>query len=504
MPEARRWTGLTLDRVRSERAADAAATERPPPLGEAAARIAASLRRPALAPEAIGLAVRALDAAALAAAFWFAQFGALGPGFETPAATATALALALVAVTGIGLAGGYRVGALRRFSEGMARAGVAVALVAAAPAALGQWGDAAPLGFGAALVAAGLALAPLRAGAAAFADWAVAAGATERRAVVVGGGTNAERLIRGLAARPDNDIRIVGIFDDRGDDRSPPLVAGVPKLGAVAELVAFGRAAAVDMMIVTLPLSAEKRILSLLATLWVLPLDVRLSAYSADYQFPRRDAPALIDVMPMPISRGARLAKRALDVVAGSAALLALSPVMALTALAIRLDSPGPVFFRQKRHGFNNAVVEVLKFRSMYVERCDPEGRTIVTKGDPRVTRVGRLIRKTSIDELPQLFNVLTGALSLVGPRPHAVIAKSSREETFSQIVEGYSGRHKVPPGITGWAQVNGWRGEVDDPEQLRRRFEHDLYYIENWSLWLDLKILLRTPFSLFRTEHAY
>ena len=135
---------------------------------------------------------------------------------------------------------------------------------------------------------------------------------------------------------------------------------------------------------------------------------------------------------------------------------------------------------------------------------CDPAARRIVTRDDPRVTRVGRVIRRWSIDELPQLFNVLTGDLSLVGPRPHALDAVSSRQQSFEAIVEGYAARHKVRPGITGWAQINGWRGEIDDPEALRRRVEHDLHYIENWSIWLDLRILALTPFRLLDTRNAY
>ena len=140
----------------------------------------------------------------------------------------------------------------------------------------------------------------------------------------------------------------------------------------------------------------------------------------------------------------------------------------------------------------------------MYADQCDPAARNIVTRDDPRVTRVGRFLRKSSIDELPQLFNVLSGTLSLVGPRPHALDARSSRRVAFEKIVDGYSARHRLPPGITGWAQINGWRGEVSDPEALRARVEHDLFYIENWSLWFDLTILLRTPFSLLDTRRAY
>ena len=167
-------------------------------------------------------------------------------------------------------------------------------------------------------------------------------------------------------------------------------------------------------------------------------------------------------------------------------------------------NSPGPILFRQPRHGYNHRPVEVWKFRSMYAGDCDPAARRIVTRDDPRVTRVGRVIRRWSIDELPQLFNVLSGELSLVGPRPHALDAVSSRQESFEAIVDGYAARHKVRPGITGWAQVNGWRGEIDDPEALRRRVEHDLHYIENWSIWLDLRILAMTPLRLLDTRKAY
>jgi Undecaprenyl-phosphate glucose phosphotransferase len=352
-----------------------------------------------------------------------------------------------------------------------------------------------------AVQAIGLALA--RIPVARFVGWSLASRATERRAAVVGGGGNADRLIRGLKAQPDNDIRIVAMFDDRGDERSPPMVAGCRKLGTVSELIAFARVAEIDMVIVTLPLSAEQRILSLLKALWVLPVDIRLSAYSSDYAFARRES-ALIGVVGAPLSGVRRSAKRAFDILFASLALLVLWPVMLATAVAIRLDSPGPVLFFQKRHGFNHRPVDVWKFRSMHHADADPLARTIVTRGDPRVTMVGRFIRKTSIDELPQLFNVLLGDLSLVGPRPHAINAQSSRQQLFAEIVEGYSGRHKVPPGITGWAQVSGWRGEIDDPEKLRQRFEHDLFYIENWSLWLDLKILLMTPLRLLDTRPAY
>ncbi|TKB83495.1 MAG: undecaprenyl-phosphate glucose phosphotransferase, partial [Mesorhizobium sp.] len=166
-------------------------------------------------------------------------------------------------------------------------------------------------------------------------------------------------------------------------------------------------------------------------------------------------------------------------------------------------DSKGPELFHQKRHGFNNEIIEVYKFRSMYTDKADPTAKQTVTKNDPRVTRVGRFIRKTSIDELPQFFNSLFGSLSLVGPRPHAIAAQS-HNLLYNEVVDGYFARHKVKPGVTGWAQINGWRGEMDTNEKIRMRTEYDLYYIENWSLLFDLRILFLTPIRLLNTENAY
>jgi len=336
----------------------------------------------------------------------------------------------------------------------------------------------------------------------------MSSGRLERRAVIVGGGEPAALLIRQLESQPHSDIRICGIFDDRTDDRSPPVVSGYPKLGTIAELVAFGRMARIDMLIVTLPLSAEARVLQMLKRLWVLPVDIRLSAHTNKLRFRPRSYSyegtiPFLDVFERPIADWDAVTKRAFDLVAASALIVLLSPVMLATALAIRLDSRGPILFRQKRFGFNNEVIDVLKFRSMYHEMSDPDAKKVVTKGDPRVTRVGRFIRKSSIDELPQLFNVLKGDLSLVGPRPHAVHAHTANR-LWDEVVDGYFARHRVRPGVTGWAQVNGWRGEVDDEEKIRQRVNHDLYYIENWSLLFDIQIMLMTPISLFKTENAY
>ena len=333
-------------------------------------------------------------------------------------------------------------------------------------------------------------------------------GRMERRAVIVGGGKRAEELIRAIEQQPYNDIRICGLFDDRDDTRSPTVVAGYPKLGTINELIEFGRIARIDMLIVDLPFTAEKRVLSMLKKLWVLPVDIRLSAHANQLRFRPRSysfigSVPMLDVFDRPINDWDSVAKRAFDIVFSLTGLILFSPIMIATAIAIKLDSKGPVFFRQKRHGFNNEVIEVFKFRSMYVDQQDPTARKAVTKGDPRVTRVGRFIRKTSIDELPQFFNALLGSLSLVGPRPHAVSAQS-HNRLYHEVVDGYFARHRVKPGVTGWAQINGLRGEIDHDDKIKSRTEYDLYYIENWSLWFDLKILLLTPIRLLNTENAY
>jgi len=329
-----------------------------------------------------------------------------------------------------------------------------------------------------------------------------------RRVIIVGGGREGESLVRALEHEADSDLRICGVFDDRGGERSPQVVAGIPKLGTVDDLVEFTRRTRVDLILVSLPLTAEERVLHMVRKLWVLPVDVRLAAHMSKLRFRPRaysyigNVPVL-DIFDKPIADWNMVMKTVFDRVVGTLALIGLAPVMALTALAIKLDSRGPVFFRQRRLGFNNEVIEVYKFRSMYHDKADPLARSVVTRNDPRVTRVGRFIRKTSIDELPQLLNVLRGELSLVGPRPHAVEANTANK-LWEEVVDGYFARHRVRPGITGWAQINGWRGEVNTPDKLQHRVEHDLYYIENWSLLFDMYILMRTPFALLKTENAY
>jgi Undecaprenyl-phosphate glucose phosphotransferase len=334
-------------------------------------------------------------------------------------------------------------------------------------------------------------------------------GRLDRRTVVVGADGNGESLIHSLAAQRDSDVHVIGVFDDRSDDRSLASCGGVPKLGTVDDLVAFARHTRVDLVIFSLPISAESRILQMLKKLWVLPVDIRLSAHTNKLHYRPRSysyvgSVPVLDIFDKPIADWDVVMKWLFDKIVGSLALICAAPIMLIVAIAIKLDSKGPAIFKQKRYGFNNELVEICKFRSMYADQADATASRLVTQGDARVTRVGRFIRKTSLDELPQLFNVVfAGNLSLVGPRPHALHAKAENR-LYDEAVDGYFARHRVKPGITGWAQIHGWRGETDSQEKIQRRVEHDLYYIENWSILLDLYILAQTPFALIRTENAY
>ncbi len=334
-------------------------------------------------------------------------------------------------------------------------------------------------------------------------------GRLDRRTVIVGGGEAGATLISELERQTDTDLRIVGLFDDRGEDRSPIMYGSQPKLGTVDDLVEFARRTRVDLVIFSLPISAELRILQMLKKLWVLPVDIRLSAHSNKLKFRPRSysyigSVPVLDVSDRPIADWDVVMKWLFDKIVGGLILLLTSPLMALVAMAVKLDSRGPVFFKQKRYGFNNELIEVYKFRSMYVDQSDATAQRLVTRDDPRVTRVGRIIRKTSLDELPQLINVvIKGNLSLVGPRPHALHAKAENR-LYDEAVDGYFARHRVKPGITGWAQINGWRGETDTQEKIQRRVEHDLHYIENWSVLFDFYILLMTPLALLKSENAY
>lgn len=329
-----------------------------------------------------------------------------------------------------------------------------------------------------------------------------------RHAIIYGTGMLTDELLRALETDQGSEIRIVGVFDDRKTGRGEPSSSEGARMGTLDELVEVARAGRVDLIIVSLPSAGERRLQQVANRLSVLPADIRLPASAMQIRLSPRlyshiGPVAMVDLHDRPIADWAYVMKWLFDKALGTLALVLVSPIMLAVALAIKLDSRGPVLFRQRRYGFNNEPIEVLKFRSMHVDMCDRDAARLVTKDDARVTRVGRFIRKTSLDELPQLFNVLKGNLSLVGPRPHAVSAKADNR-LYDEVVASYYARHKVKPGITGWAQIRGWRGETDTEEKIQQRVAHDLYYIENWSMFFDLYILTMTPIALFKAENAY
>jgi Undecaprenyl-phosphate glucose phosphotransferase len=335
-----------------------------------------------------------------------------------------------------------------------------------------------------------------------------AKGNFHQRIAIVGGGKAAEDAIDILERSKNIDFEIIGLFDDRFDNRSPESVRKHKKLGKISDLADYARLNSIDLIIVAIPMSAEQRMLQILKRLWELPVDIKISGHSTALKLSPRaytyigDLP-LLAVFDRPLNWWSGFLKSAMDRCIALVAMIVLSPVMLAVAIAVRLESKGPVIFKQKRFGFNNELIEVYKFRSMYTDKADATAAKLVTKNDPRVTRIGRIIRKSSLDELPQLFNVMTGQLSLVGPRPHPTQAKAAGA-LYDQVVDGYFARHKVKPGITGWAQINGWRGETDTQEKLEQRVKHDLDYIDRWSLAFDLYILAKTPLALLKTENAY
>ncbi|HOU94468.1 MAG TPA: undecaprenyl-phosphate glucose phosphotransferase, partial [Polyangiaceae bacterium] len=288
----------------------------------------------------------------------------------------------------------------------------------------------------------------------------------------------------------------------RNRRRSIPATVA-PVAGTLDQLVEDARAGAVDIVYITLPLRAEHRITSLItrladttATVYVVP-----EFYAYDLLHARwgsiGDQP-VVSIFDTPFNGVGGWLKRLEDLVLGTLILALIAVPMVLIAIAVKLDSRGPVFFRQRRYGLNGKPIHVWKFRSMTVCQDGPDVPQAKV-GDARITRLGAFLRRSSLDELPQFFNVIAGDMSIVGPRPHAV----AHNEIYRGKIKGYMLRHKVKPGITGWAQVNGWRGETDTMDKMERRIEHDLYYIHNWRLDWDLKIILLTIFGRAARKNA-
>jgi exopolysaccharide biosynthesis polyprenyl glycosylphosphotransferase len=291
-------------------------------------------------------------------------------------------------------------------------------------------------------------------------------------------------------------VNILGVFDDRGE-RSPKHIFGVPVLGKTKDVISHRLLPYVDRIVLAVPANATARIAELIQELAPCPNAISLIMEGHDAEGEREAHERLLD-MPLAHLSGARrgafgaLLKRVIDVSFSLGALVVLAPALVAIAIAIRLDSPGPVLFKQRRHGYMNEEVLVWKFRSMRTEASDFAAARQVTKDDDRVTEVGGFLRRTSLDELPQLWNVIRGEMSLVGPRPHAIGMLTNGAEA-SKLVESYAHRHRMKPGLTGWAAVNGSRGPVDTAEAVRRRVTLDLEYVERQSVWLDLAIMART-----------
>jgi Undecaprenyl-phosphate glucose phosphotransferase len=325
-------------------------------------------------------------------------------------------------------------------------------------------------------------------------------GSLRRNVAVVGAGPEGERLLAHLANTGDPTVRIVGLFDNRSS-RVPKSVAGHPVLGRVEDLREFANKVPVDEVIVTIPWTAEDSLVAIFSELRCLPVDVRLAPGPIGYRLPSRQIShlaqlPLLNILDRPLDDWGHVFKWLEDRILAFVILSLMAVPMAFIALAIKLDSPGPVLFRQKRYGLNNRLIEVLKFRTMRSDRSDQDGVVSTQLNDSRITRVGAFLRRTSLDELPQFINVLHGDMSIVGPRPHATETRAG-DKLLEELIAEYSVRHKVKPGITGWAQVNGCRGTIDSVEKLRRRVELDIHYLENWSPVFDLKILVLTLFCL-------
>jgi Undecaprenyl-phosphate glucose phosphotransferase len=321
--------------------------------------------------------------------------------------------------------------------------------------------------------------------------------------LVVGATAYAETLISEAIAR--RHLNVLGVFDDRLE-RSPQAVLGVPVLGDVDALLSHKVTPYVDRIVVAVDPAATTRVRELADKLSVLPNEVTL--FLAQDASGRSAALSRIEESPLADLRGPEsvdrkaLGKRLQDLVLGVPILVTIAPLLGLISVLIKLDSRGPVFFRQRRHGFNNEEIVVWKFRSMRADAADARAERQVTADDDRVTRVGRFLRKTSLDELPQLLNVVRGEMSLVGPRPHAVGMKTGDVES-NRLVAEYAHRHRIKPGMTGWAAINGSRGPLHEASEVQRRVELDVDYIARQSLRLDLRIMAMTVPGLLGDRHA-
>lgn len=325
----------------------------------------------------------------------------------------------------------------------------------------------------------------------------------QRVAVIAGGGHLGQRLAAAIGNSPYLGIRIAGYFEDRAPSRARSF-SPIPILGSLDRLPDYVKTHRVNLLYITLPMAAQPRILKLLDEL----RDTTVSIYFAPDIFvvdliqsrvSTLNGIPLVSMCETPFHGANGILKRASDLVLASVILILISPLMLGIAIGIKLGSPGPVFFKQRRYGLDGQEIVVYKFRSMTVLEDGNEIRQATT-ADARVTKFGAFLRRTSLDELPQFVNVLQGRMSVVGPRPHAI----AHNEQYRKLIDGYMIRHKVRPGITGWAQVNGLRGETDLLEKMQKRIEYDLDYLRHWSFWWDIEIILRTLLVVWKKQNAY
>lgn len=455
-----------------------------------------------------------LDFTLLLIAAWF---GALGVGvwLEPPLHGLLALAASIGAGTGcivLASQGGYALDRLRSLQSQTWAILKAVLLAESALITclfLANAGAppirAFPFAFGASAL---LLLAGFRLGLRALIRRWTKAGHFRRRIAVVAVNDFSQKFIERLQAEPDA-FEIIGVYDDRlPAGRVSSLHANTRVRGTIADLVRDSREEKVDVIAVALPLSAVQRISIILEQLSSTVADVCLTTDLAgltyrDDQFGAVGSNTVISIGEAPLKAWQIANKACFDFVVGTIAIAILSPLFALLALAIRLDSKGPILFRQPRLGFNNRMFICYKFRTMHADMTDVMADRQTIREDPRITRVGKWMRRLSFDELPQLLNVMNGTMSLVGPRPHAPNTKAA-EKLFAEVVQRYALRHRVKPGITGWAQVNGWRGETATIEQIENRVSCDLFYIDNWSIFFDLKIVAMTITREILSRHAF
>lgn len=324
-------------------------------------------------------------------------------------------------------------------------------------------------------------------------------GLNTRCAAIVGGGPLGKALAQKFQDSPWMGIRVGGIYDDRGEDSE-----GVVLRGNLQQLITDASHGTYEHIYIALPLAAQEKVRFLTdelsdttASVYFIP-DIFVFDLMNSRSHSIDGIPA-ISIYDTPFTVTDNILKRGFDIFGSAAILAAISPVMLAIAVTVRLTSSGPAIFKQKRYGLDGKAIEVWKFRTM----STMDNGAIVkqaTQNDSRLTPIGGFLRRTSLDELPQFINVLQGSMSIVGPRPHAI----AHNEEYRKLIKGYMLRHKVKPGITGWAQINGWRGETDTLEKMEKRVEFDLQYIRNWNIWLDVKIVFLTVFKGFMSKNAY